>query len=179
MFCIPSQIDRIAAPTQSSSLHARQSTLCKECPRHAATAPPPDDTVELKVQRSKQSRKWWIETTNHLKALRSSLVKQKILPPLPSAAVAATGAGENLLPIQLINSTTNNNNVEVVRSQLKVDEFVARNREQASKKKVQQVFPRLRLSRPKPRRPLVRVPVAVTILRFPGDEADYGECGFF
>lgn len=147
------QIDRIAAPTQSSSLHSRQAPLFKECPRHAATVSGNDNESQV----TKQSRKWWIETANHLKELRSSLVKQQILPPLTPMT------GENQLQEKKSTEST-----------IKIDEFFAENRKEVSrsvKDKQIQVFPRLRLSRPKPRNQKIRVPVAVTILQFPRQES--------
>lgn len=142
------QLDRIAAPTQSSSLHARQPPPFKECPRHAASASQNDD---LKVH--KQSRQWWTETTHHLKALRASLVRQKILPPL-----LHVGGEDKLQNMKIVASREN----------IKIDEFVAKNRGDVNRggEKVQ-VFPKLRLSRPKPKKAQIRVPVAVTILEFP------------
>lgn len=62
------------------------------------------------------------------------------------------------------------NKFAISRENLKIDEFVAKNRDdvKTGREKVQ-VFPRLRLTRPKPRKPQIRVPVAVTILQFPYD----------
>lgn len=111
------------------------------------------------MQKQKQRRKWWIETTNHLKALRSSLVNKNILPPLPSTS----GGVEQ-------------KKVNKSKSDIKIDEFVAKNRDEVNKKGVVKkvpVFPKLRLSRPKPKRELICVPVAVTILRFPCDDDYY------
>lgn len=95
-----------------------------------------------------------------MKALRSSLVNKKILPPLPPVS-----SGEEKAKI-----------VKIKQSDIKIDEFVAKDREEVNKisgvKKIP-VFPKLRLSRPKPKREFIRVPVAVTILRFPCDEDYY------
>lgn len=96
-----------------------------------------------------------------MKALRSSLVNKKILPPLPPVPIS----GEEKAKI-----------VQIKQSDIKIDEFVAKDREEVNKvggvKKIP-VFPKLRLSRPKPKREFIRVPVAVTILRFPCDEDYY------
>lgn len=62
----------------------------------------------------------------------------------------------------------------VSRENIKIDEFVAKNRDDVNKGGDNvQVFPRLRLTRPKPRKPQIRVPVAVTILEFPGKQEYY------
>lgn len=86
--------------------------------------------------------------------MRSSLVKQKILPPI---------AGD----VKKVSQTKITN--------IKLDEFVAKNREEVRKsaKNKIPVFPKLRLTRMKPKKEQIRVPVAVTILRFPCDNDFY------
>ncbi|KAK4883650.1 hypothetical protein RN001_006969 [Aquatica leii] len=82
------QIERIAAPTQSSSNRTFQS-CCSElqpCPKVQKE----EDTTIPKVP---QSRRWWTETTQHLKNLKQSLVHKNIVSnvklsfsqPLPNA----------------------------------------------------------------------------------------------
>lgn len=108
--------------------------------------------AEAKV---KQSRMWWTETAHHLKALRSSLVRQRILPPLPLPRGSGEDDDQLLLDAQKVD--------------VNIDEFAARNRDEVKRGGGDkgQVFPKLRLTRPRPRNPQIRVPVAVTILEFP------------
>lgn len=89
-----------------------------------------------------------------MKALRSSLVKQNILPPLLSASHLLNDEGMNL----------SKNNI-------KIDEIVAESRKKMNKNK--QILPKLRLTRPKPKPEKIRVPVTITILQFPCEDSNY------
>lgn len=99
-----------------------------------------------------QYRRWWLETTNHIIALRSSLTRQKLFPPAPSKqkAVVASRSVLNTL----------------VKKPSKIDEVVAK-----SYNVQKPVFPKLRLTRKnlnKNDKP--KLPVHVTVIEFPPRE---------
>lgn len=134
-------MDRIAAPTLASTLHMiHQQAEISECPRCCDEV---NNTIKVP-----QSRRWWTETTRHLTNLRTSLVKQKILPsPCKKHNVTKT----------FVNT--------LMHSTKKIDEIVAK----STKVSNIPVYPRLRLSRTNKynRDNKIPVPVTVTLLQFP------------
>lgn len=96
-----------------------------------------------------QSRRWWTETTRHLTNLRTSLVKQKILPPL---------CKKHNVPKTFVTT--------LVHSTKKIDEIAARGTKTGSNIPI---YPKLRLSRPNKYKKVnkIQVPVTVTLLEFP------------
>lgn len=136
-FC---QMDRIAAPTLSSSMHmAKTRQEVGECPKCCEEA-----NNAIKVP---QSRRWWSETTRHLTNLRTSLVKQKILP----------------APCKKHGNVTKTFVTTLVHSTKKIDEIVAK----SSKTSNIPIYPKLRLTRPKHTESKIPVPVTVHLLQFP------------
>lgn len=94
-----------------------------------------------------QYRRWWRETTRHLEELRTSLVKQKILPS-SNKKVGTFGRKYN-------------NESTLKERTSKIDEIVAN----SSKNSNIPVFPRLRLTKDKMSN--TRIPVSITVLNFP------------
>lgn len=139
------QIERIAAPTLASVRHSKFEEDPDECPKKQT-----EDDLQSKVP---QSRRWWNETAHHLKGLRSSLVRQKILPPIVQSSSTNQQCAKSFVNT-LIHKTC------------KIDEIVANSTKSSSVP----VFPKLHLTRVKPRRPQHRCPVTVTILQFPPNE---------
>lgn len=133
------QLERIAAPTQASVRHSVLSRDLEECYKHRM-----EENVKQKVP---QYRRWWRETTRHLEELRTSLVRQKILPP-------SNKKFGNF-------SRKINNDSKLRECTSKIDEIVAN----SSKNSNIPVFPRLRLTKDKNCN--TRVPVSITVLNFP------------
>ncbi|GJQ86998.1 hypothetical protein Trydic_g12581 [Trypoxylus dichotomus] len=125
------EVERIAAPTMASMNHAKVSMLDvnQNCPKYCSR------------EETTQSRKWWCETTRHLNNLRTSLVKQKILPPLENR--------RNSKP------TVKNIVHTFVHSTQRIDEIVVRNSKNANIP----VFPKLRLTRKPAKKDKVPCPI--------------------
>lgn len=137
------QFDRIAAPTQSSILHAMHKNHegdIKECPRCVLAS------QENPLTKVPQSRRWWNETTQHLTNLRTTLIKKKILPS-PNKRQTTS----KLFVNSLVHSTK------------RIDEIVAK----SSVNLNIPIYPKLKLSRPKKHKNKVQVPIAVTLVQFP------------
>lgn len=97
-----------------------------------------------------QSKKWWQETTRHISNLKTSLVKQKILPPMEKRRSSVKPTAKTIVHA-FIHSTQ------------RVDEIAARNN---SKNINIPVFPKLRLTRKPTKKDKVPCPITVTLVRF-------------
>ncbi|KAF5286026.1 hypothetical protein FQA39_LY16468 [Lamprigera yunnana] len=112
------QIERIAAPTEASSIKQFQAVPSEGQPCRKVKKE--EDKTNSKVP---QSRRWWTETTQHLTNLRQSLIHQNILPNIKKASSQPF--------------------FKTLKRSFKIDEIVAK----SSENNKIPVFPRLRLTR--------------------------------
>ncbi|KAF5286182.1 hypothetical protein FQR65_LT12940 [Abscondita terminalis] len=133
-------MDRIVAPTHSSSM---KHTTCigelQPCPKMKREE-------NLTLHKVPQSRRWWTETTQHIKKLRQALIHKNIL-----SNAKQTNSDHPLLKSK--RCSLNN---------LKIDEIVAKSSECY---KIP-VFPRLRLTRNASKYKKIPLPVSITFVQF-------------
>lgn len=124
----------------SSILHAKVTSLDANhnCAKH------------FNREEMSQSKKWWQETTRHISNLKTSLVKQKILPPMEKRRNSIKPTAKSIVHA-FIHSTQ------------RVDEIAARNN---AKDLNIPVFPKLRLTRKPTKKDKVPCPITVTLVRF-------------
>nr|XP_022919919.1 uncharacterized protein LOC111428573 isoform X2 [Onthophagus taurus] len=151
------EIERIAAPTLASIQHSKACTFstCQHCMRHSKDLWECNYPTKRPSTTSTPAKQWWSETTRHLTNLRTSLVKQKVLPPkqIPQKQQSATSTTSKAIANTFIHTTQ------------RIDEIVAKTSKSSC---AIPLYPKLRLTRKPNRKDKVPCPMTVTFVKFNG-----------
>ncbi|KAJ8984877.1 hypothetical protein NQ317_002717, partial [Molorchus minor] len=138
------EIERIAAPTHSFLRHIKEIDEVDPCRK-----------IDQEEEKPTMYRRWWSQTTQHILALRNSLVRQKLVPPLRLKNIDSKSV------------------VDILAGSIcRVDEMIAKSNDVSRIP----VFPKLRLARNTVHEK-VQIPLHVTSVEFPRPTYDEWDLG--